>query len=39
MKPKDQNYSKSRRIKNQIKADVTNPYNQIVLIASVLLTY
>lgn len=31
MKPKDQNYSKSRRLKNQIKAVVTNPYNVIVL--------
>lgn len=33
MKPKDQNYSKSRRLKNQIKAVVTNPYNVIVLVA------
>ena len=39
MKPKDQNYSKSRRLKNQIKAVVTNPYNLIVLVAIVLLTY
>ena len=39
MKPKDQNYSKSRRLKNQIKAVVTNPYNVIVLIAIVMLTY
>lgn len=39
MKPKEQNYSKSRRLKNQIKAVVTNPYNVIVLIAIVLLTY
>ena len=39
MKPKDQNYSKSRRLKNQIKAVVTNPYNVIVLVAIVLLTY
>lgn len=39
MKPKDQNYSKSRRLKNQIEAVVTNPYNLIVLIAIVLLTY
>ena len=39
MKPKDQNYSKSRRLKNQIKAVVTSPYNVIVLIAIVLLTY
>ena len=39
MKPKEQNYSRSRRLKNQIKAVVTNPYNVIVLIAIVLLTY
>lgn len=39
MKPKEQNYSKSRRLKNQIKAVVTNPYNIIVLVAIVLLTY
>ena len=39
MKPKEQNYSKSRRLKNQIKAVVTNPYNIIVLIAIILLTY
>ena len=39
MKPKDENYSKSRRLKNQIKAVVTNPYNIIVLIAVVLLVY
>ncbi len=39
MKPLEQNYSKSRRLKNQIKAVVTNPYNVIVLIAIVLLTY
>ena len=39
MKPMDQNYSKSRRLKNQIKAVVTNPYNVIVLIAIVMLTY
>lgn len=39
MKPTEQNYSKSRRLKNQIKAVVTNPYNVIVLIAIVLLTY
>ena len=39
MKPKDQNYSKSRRLKNQIKAVVTNPYNVIVLSAIVMLTY
>ena len=33
MKPQEQTYSKSRRLKNQIKAVVTNPYNIIVLIA------
>lgn len=39
MKTNEQNYSKARRLKNQIKAVVTNPYNVIVLIAIVLLTY
>lgn len=39
MKVSEQNYSKSRRLKNQITAVVTNPYNVIVLIAIVLLTY
>ena len=39
MKPQEQTYSKSRRLKNQIKAVVTNPYNSIVLIAVVLLVY
>lgn len=39
MKPQEQMYSKSRRLKNQIKAVVTNPYNIIVLIAVVLLVY
>jgi len=39
MKPKAQNYSKSKRLKNQIKALVSNPYNIIVLIAVILLTY
>lgn len=34
-----QSYSKSKRIKNQILEVVTNPYNVIVLIAIVLLTY
>lgn len=33
------NYSKSKRLKNQIQAVVTNPYNVIVLVAIVLLTY
>ena len=39
MKPQEQTYSKSRRLKNQIKAVVTNPYNVIVLVAIVLLVY
>ena len=39
MKPNEQNYSKSRRLKNQVTAVVTNPYNVIVLIAIVLLIY
>ena len=39
MKPQEQTYSKSRLLKNQIKAVVTNPYNIIVLIAVVLLVY
>ena len=39
MKPNEQNYSKSRRLKNQVMAVVTNPYNVIVLIAIVLLVY
>ncbi|MBR3866458.1 MAG: hypothetical protein IKM54_01510, partial [Butyricicoccus sp.] len=39
MKPNEQTYSKSRRLKNQITAVVTNPYNVIVLIAIILLTY
>ena len=39
MKPQEQTYSKSRRLKNQIKAVVTNPYNIIVLVAIVLLVY
>ncbi|MEG2175949.1 MAG: iron ABC transporter permease [Oscillibacter sp.] len=39
MKQHDQTYSKSKRLKNQIKAIVTNPYNVIVLVAIVLLTY
>ena len=39
MKPNEQNYSKSRRLKNQVMAVVTNPYNVIVLIAIVLLAY
>ena len=39
MKAQEQTYSKSRRLKNQIKAVVTNPYNIIVLIAVILLIY
>ena len=39
MKPNELSYSKSKRLKNQIKAVVTNPYNIIVLVAIVLLTY
>ena len=39
MKQNEQSYSKSKRLKNQIKAVVTNPYNVIVLIAIILLTY
>ena len=39
MKPQEQTYSKSRRLKNQIQAVVTNPDNIIVLIAVVLLVY
>ena len=39
MKQNERSYSRSRRLKNQIKAVVTNPYNVIVLIAIVLLTY
>lgn len=39
MELQEQTYSKSRRLKNQIKAVVTNPYNIIVLIAVVLLVY
>ena len=39
MKPQEQSYSRARRLKNQITAVVTNPYNVIVLIAIILLTY
>ena len=39
MRAADQNYSRSRRLKNQITAIVTNPYNVIVLISLLLLTY
>lgn len=34
-----ENYSKSKRLANQIKAVVTNPYNLIVLFAVILLAY
>ena len=39
MRPVEQNYPRSRRLKNQISAVVTNPYNVIVLIAILLLIY
>ncbi|MDO4853446.1 MAG: iron ABC transporter permease [Clostridia bacterium] len=39
MKPKAQNYSRARRLKNQIASVVLNPYNVIVLIAIILLAY
>ena len=39
MESKNERQIKSRRLKNQIQAVVTNPYNIIVLIAIVLLTY
>ena len=39
MKPNEQNYSKSRRLKNQVWSVVSNPYNIIVLVAIILLTY
>src|SRR5574344_2992305 len=39
IKPKEQNYSKTKRLKNQIVSVVTNPYNIIVVIAVILLTY
>lgn len=32
-------YSKSKRLKNQIKSIITNPYNVIVLVAIILLSY
>ena len=38
MKQNEQSYSKSKRLKNQIKAVVTNPYNVSVLMAIILLT-
>ena len=37
MKTQEQTYSKTRRLKNQIREVVTNPYNVIVLIAIILL--
>lgn len=39
MKPSELSYSKTKRLKNQIKAVATNPYNIIVLVAIILLTY
>ena len=39
MKDSEHSYSRVRRLKNQIKAVVTNPYNVIVLVAIILLTY
>lgn len=39
MKETTAQYSKKRRIYNQVKGVVTNPYNVIVLIAIVLLSY
>ena len=39
MKTLEQNYSKSRRLKNQVLSVITNPYNVIVMVAIVLLTY
>lgn len=39
MNPEVKSYSKLRRLKNQVRDVVTNPYNVIVLIAIILLTY
>ncbi|MGL6197979.1 MAG: ABC transporter permease [Lachnospiraceae bacterium] len=39
MNEQSQNYSKAKRVKNQLKAVISNPYNVIVLIAIILLTY
>jgi len=39
MKSEDLRYSRSRRLKNQILAVVTNPYNIIVVVTVLLLTY
>lgn len=39
MKPETGQYSKARRLKNQIRAVLTNPYNVIVLIVVALLLY
>ena len=39
MEQKNSRQIKFKRLKNQVKAVVTNPYNVIVLVAIVLLTY
>lgn len=39
MKSEDHRFSKSKRLKNQILAVVTNPYNIIVVVTILLLTY
>ncbi len=39
MKELDLTYSRSRRLRNQVKAVISNPYNIIVLISFILLVY
>ena len=39
MKSEDHSFSKSRRLKNQLLSVVTNPYNIIVVVTVLLLTY
>ena len=39
MKPENGQYSRGRRLRNQIRAILTNPYNVIVLIVVLLLLY
>ena len=39
MKPEAHHFSRSRRVRNQIRSVVTNPYNVIVLVTVILLTY
>jgi len=39
MKPENGQYSKSRRLRNQIRSVLTNPYNVIVLVVVILLLY